>query len=95
MTCSVMQYVAVCFSVMYCFKACCNELQYVSQCVLQRVTARCSLLKICCNMLQCVAVCCSDFQCVSVCFSVMHYFEACCKKLQRVSQCVLQCVAVC
>jgi len=46
--------------------------------------------RLCCSVLQCVAVCCSVLQCVAVCCSVSHV-------LQCVAVCcsVLQCVAVC
>jgi len=53
--------------------------------------------KLCCSVLQCVAVYCSVLQCVAVCCSVLQRVAACCNVLQCVALCcsVLQCVAVC
>ena len=42
--------------------------------------------KLCCSVLQCVAVCCSVLQCVAVCCSVLQCVAVCCS--------VLQCVAI-
>jgi len=44
--------------------------------------------KICCSVLQCVAVYCSMLQCVAVCCSVCY--RVCCY-----STCVAECVALC
>ena len=43
--------------------------------------------RLCCSVVQCVAVCCSVLQCVAVCCSVLQCVAVCCS--------VLQCVAVC
>jgi len=45
--------------------------------VLQRVTACCSVLHLCCSVLQCVGV--------TVCYSVLQRVAACCSVLQRVA----------
>jgi len=48
----VLQYVAVCCSMLQCVAVCCSVLQCVA---------------VCYSVLQCVAVCCSVLQCVAVC----------------------------
>ena len=53
--CSVMQYAALCRSMLQCVAACCSVLQYAA---------------VCCNVLQCVAGYCSVLQCVAVCCSL-------------------------
>jgi len=73
----------------------CSELQCVAVCC--RVVARreqdgllslcATVAKVCCSVLQCVAVCCSVLQYVAVCCIVLQYVAVCCS--------VLQCVAVC
>ena len=67
---SVVQYAAVCYSVLH--DPCkCRSLPFQSllQGVLQAVVVRCSALHcfaVCCIVLQCVALCCSVLQCVTV-----------------------------
>jgi len=46
----VLQYVAVCCSMLQCVAVCCSMLQCVA---------------VCCGVLQCVAVCCSVLQCAA------------------------------
>jgi len=101
--CSVLQCVALCFSVhekihgisnvknvpvFSCEFACFRLFNYYS--VLQCVAVCCSVLLcvvVYCSMLQCVAVCCSVLQCVAVWCSVLQCVAVWCS--------VLQCVAVC
>jgi len=82
----VLQYVAVCCSVLQCVVVCCSVLQCVAVCcsVLQ-----CGSVAVCCSVLQCIAV----RQCVAVCCSVLQ----CIALRQCVAVCcsVLQCIAVC
>ena len=54
--CSMLQYVAVWYSMLQCGVVCCR--------VLQRVAA-------CCNMSKCVSVCCSVLQRIAACCSVL------------------------
>jgi len=76
----VLQYVAVCCSMLQCVAA------YVYHCcgVLQRDA-------VCCSMLQCVAVCCSRhvplLRCVAVYCSMLHCVAVCCSKLQYDAAC--------
>jgi len=81
----VLQYVAVCCSVVQCGAVCCgvcsvlqcgavwcSVLQYVAVCPSKIWLVRAEILMcgdLCC-VLQCVAVCCSVLQCVAVCCSV-------------------------
>ena len=84
-----------------CFSVCNSVLQRVLQCM----AVRCSALmcygcvaEVCCSVLQYVAACCSMLQRVAVCCSVLQYVAACemCNdsRLNIMSYCVLQCVAV-
>jgi len=52
--------------------------------------------RLCCSVLQCVAVCCSVLQCVAVCCSVLQCVAEWCSVLQCVAVCccVLLCIAV-
>jgi len=59
--------------------------------VLQSVAACCSVLQVCCIVLQCVAVCCSLLLFVAVRCSVLR----CVAERCSVCRSVLQCVAVC
>ena len=52
----MLQYVAVCCSVLQYVAVCCSMMQCVAACY---------------SVLQCVAVCCSVLQCVAVCCSVL------------------------
>ena len=71
----MLQYVAVCCSVLQCVAVCCSVLQCVSdryQTKRRHQTAgegsRAMMLQfvvVCCSALQCVAVCCSVLQCFS------------------------------
>jgi len=97
----VLQYVAVCCSVLECDTVHCNVLQCIAVCcgVLQCDVMCCS---VCCSVLQCVAVCCGVLQCDVMCCSVLQCVAVCCSVLQCVAVCcvavccrVLQCVAVC
>jgi len=69
-SCSVLQCVAVCCSVLHhlCVAVGCSALQCVA---------------VGCSVLQWVAVCCSALQCVAVCCSVLHYLcvAVCCSEL--------------
>jgi len=84
----VLQFVAVCDTVLQCIVVCCR----VSQ-----MSAR--LLLGCCSMLQCVILCCSVFLCVAVCrksqLDCCWGVAVCCSVLYCVAAyCrVLQCVA--
>jgi len=79
----------------------CSELQCVAvscsvlQCV--RSLPSPSSLRVCCSVLQCVAVCCSVLTRVALCSCVLQYAAVCCSELQCVAVCcsVLQCVTVC
>ena len=53
--------------------------------------------RLCCSVLQCVAVCSSVMQCVAVWCSVQQCVAVCCSVLQCVAVCcsVMQCDAVC
>ena len=55
----------------------------------------CSVLQVCCSVLQCVAVCCSVLQCVTVWCSVSQSVAVCCSVKSVVLPCVAECVAVC
>ena len=71
--CSVLQYVAMCCSVLF---ADVGGIQVgdLVQCV----------IAVCCSVLQCIAVChCSLFQCFAVCCSVLQCVAVCCSVLQR------------
>ena len=61
-----------------------------------RISTRCTTSRVCCSVLQCVAVCCSVLQCVAACCSVLLQCVAvCCSVLQcAVAVCcsVLRCV---
>ena len=86
--CSVLQYVAVCCSVLQCvavasyqsppYQVCCSALQRVAVCCILSVTTVPGVW-------QCVAVSYSALQCVPLC--VLQCVAECCS--------VLQCVAVC
>jgi len=73
---SVLQYIAVCCSLVQCVAVCGSVLQYVA---------------VCCSLVQCVAVCCIVLQCVAVFCSVLQYgsmlqcLAVCCSVLQCVS----------
>ena len=75
--CSVLQFVAVCcsvFSELQCVVVCCSILQRVAVSfsdVSQEIQVR--VLRMCCSVLQCVAVCCSVLQCGAVRCSVVHF----------------------
>jgi len=88
-SCSVLQCVAVCCSVLQ-YKSktqCCNVRRYAAL-----VAAWCSVMQrdavvlqcdaVCCSVFQCVAVCCSVLQCVVVCCSVLKCVEVCCSVFQ-------------
>jgi len=82
----MLQYVAVCCSVLQCVAACCIDRDKVSvnaglnHQVLNaadvfcptRGTGRLHFNYFVCSVLQCVAVCCSVLQCVAVCYSVLQ-----------------------
>ena len=63
----------------------------------------CSVLQLCCNVVQCGAVCCSVLQCVAACYSVLQRVTMCgsvvqwCSMVQcEVAWCsMLQCGVVC
>jgi len=76
----------------------CQKRQIQNTCMCQK--------RVCCSVLQCVAMCCNVLQCVAACNtgnihmqnkSVLQCVAVCCSVLQRVAVCcsVLQCVAVC
>ena len=62
-----------------CVAECCRVLQCVVvgadswefwQCVRVYVCV-CAMERVCCSVLQCVAVCCSGLQCVAICCNVL------------------------
>jgi len=83
---SVMQYGALCCSVVHFAAACCCVLECDS--VLNHGA-------LCCSVVQCVAVCCCDLQCVAArCFvsqrgvlwcSMLQYGAVCCSMVQCVA----------
>jgi len=82
MCCSVLQCVALWYSVLQCVTVCCRVLKSVAEF---------------CSLLHCVALCCSVLQCVAVCYSVLKGVAVCCRVLLCAGLCysVLQRVAVC
>jgi len=80
--CSVLQRVAVCYSVLQCDKArLLQDYVLVAEC--------CSVLRcvaVCCSVLRCVAVCCSGAvrcKCAAVCCSVLQCAAVCCSVPKR------------
>jgi len=75
--CSVLKYVAQCYSV----------LQHVAVRIFERdftgVCAQC--IAVCCSLLYCVAVCCSVLWCIVVCCSMLQCVAVCCSMLQCTS----------
>ena len=104
MCCSVLQYVAVCCSMLQCaahVRGCCSRCAAVCY-------AYCSVLQhtaACCIVSHCVAGCCRMLQCADSnkklnSVGCQGHVAACCSVLQCVAVCevccsVLQCVAVC
>jgi len=79
----MLQYVAVCCSVLQCVAAWCSVLQCVAhspRLARQNVNLRIhvAVYWIFCCVLQCVAVCCSMLQCVAVCCSLVQCSAVCC-----------------
>jgi len=113
---SVVQCVAVCYSVLQCVTVFCSVLQQNFYIIIWNPTwwsititlgsiPHNSLEKVCCSVLQCVAVCWSALQCAAVCyiFLIVHKSSShnslesvCCSMLQYVAVCcgMLQCGAV-
>ena len=83
----VLQYVAVCCSLLHCVTVYCSMVQCVAVCyciVVQCGVVWCSVLQyaeVCCSVLPCVAVCCSVWQCVALCCSVLQCVAVCCSAL--------------
>jgi len=77
----VLQYVAVCCSVLQCVAGLAKELE-------AKAKAKGGMLRVavCCRVLPCVAVRCCALPCVAVCCSVLQCVAVCCL--------LLQCVAV-
>jgi len=103
--CSVLQCVAVCYSVVphvavHIFIALvCSWRNCVSDCCVLQCAAVCCSVAVFCSMWQCVAVCCSVLQCVAVCCSAyLHRFSL---FLEELCQCdtvccsELRCAVVC
>jgi len=82
--CSVLQYVAMCRSVLRCAAVC-------------FISSSCDSNTLCCSVLQCVAVCRSVLRCVAVCRSVSQCVALYCSVPHCVAMCcsVSQCVAMC
>ena len=78
-------YVCVCMCV--CVRARCGATcqQGVRVCVIEGREGlrrkRALRYKLCCSVLECVAVCCSVLQCVAVCCSVLQCAGVCCSVL--------------
>jgi len=96
----VVQFVAVCYSVLQCAAVSCDVYVSVLQWdpvppynpLLHYVAGCCSVLQcvaVCCSVLQCVVVGCRALQCVAVCISVLQWGP------QPSLNPLLQCVAVC
>jgi len=78
----VLQFVAVCYSVLLCVVVCCFVLQREGWSVLEWVEEGCSVMEcfavywgvltVRCSALQCVAVCCSELQYIAVRCSVLQ-----------------------
>jgi len=73
--CSVLQCVAVCYSVLQCIALRCRSLDQSMHTFGVRM----------CSVLQCGVVWCSVVQCGAVCYCVLHCGAACCSVLQRVA----------
>ena len=58
---AVVEFVAVCCSVLLCVAVCCSILQCVAVCCRRERLPRLVVCRgrVCCSVLQCVAVCCS------------------------------------
>jgi len=90
--CSVLQCVAVYYSVWYCTTECskCSHTESQVYCGVKCIAVWCRVLQcvtVCCSVLQCVAEVCSVLQCVTVCCSVIQRVAVCCNMLQcNVSQ---------
>ena len=69
----MLQYVAVCGSMLQCVAVCCSVLQWMESYYRGSFHDTQGSLNgirtVCCSVLQCVAVCCSVLQCVAVCCS--------------------------
>jgi len=76
LSCSVLQCVAVCCSVLQYVTAFCKNWNHLFGAHLpQRTCAHEAMLQcvaVCCSVLQCAAVCCSVLQCVAVCCTVLQ-----------------------
>ena len=88
----MVQLVAVSCSVVRCAAVRCGMLQFVAVCHTvsplrveqpqQQVWVCCVVRRVCCSVLQCVAVCCSALQCVVVRYSVLQLSAVSCSELQ-------------
>jgi len=104
---SVLQCVAVCYSVLQCVAVCCSVLLcvFVGSWRMLNLSKITSIMiwdvkSVCCSVLQCIAVCCSVLQCVVVCFTLWGLEGREISQKQRYYDLrrqisVLQCVAVC
>ena len=63
--CSVLQFVAVCCSLLYCVVVFPMELMTAAHSMCDKSDHGMSYAAVCCSVLQCVAVCCSVLQCVA------------------------------
>jgi len=76
--CSVLQHISVCCGVMKCEAVCCSVFVCVYElqnrrvdCEFRGIALCCTVLtRMCCSVLQRVAVCCRELQCVAVCLCV-------------------------
>jgi len=104
--CSVLQCVAACCSVLQCVASTSvHELLCKWAVQLRCVAVCCSLFwaplqmsrirKVCCSVLQCVAVCCSVLQCVAVCFGLLRKGDAHVRCVAAVRCSMSQCLKVC
>jgi len=81
--CIVLQYVAVCYSVLQCANLSARETF--------GKTSPGAPLGLGCSALYYIAVCCSVLQCAAVCCSVLQCGAACCSVLQSVAGCQSKC----
>jgi len=94
----VLRCVSVCFGVLQCavvyrcvlqgVAVCYGVLQCVGRGDVVCITMQRMIGRVCCSVLQCVAVCCSVLQCVAVCCSVLQCAALCCGVFRCVAQCI-------
>jgi len=76
--------VAVCCRVLQCVAVCCRLIRiFNNTCTRdQHYAPGVDSHRLCCSVLQCVAVCCSVLQCIAMCCSVLQCFAVFCSVLQ-------------